>query len=258
MGFIKFLGTAGARFVMMRQLRSSAGLWLAFKSTNIIIDPGPGSIVKCNSSRPKIDPTNLDAIILTHKHLDHSGDANVMIEAMTEGGFRKRGTLFVPSDALGEDGVVFSYLKSHPEKVTLLKKGKFSVGDIKFEVPVRNRHPVETYGLKFFIAGNIVSLIADTEFFDDLIDIYKGSTLLVGNVIFYQKRESAQHLCLEEALRIVKAIKPQKAIFTHFGMSMIKQKLFPLEGKIRQELGMDIKFAYDGLSVELPLTPGKN
>ena len=111
MDFIKFLGTAGGRFVMMKQLRASGGIWLSYKSTNILIDPGPGSIVRCNSSRPKLNPQSLDAIILTHKHLDHANDINVMIEAMTEGGYKKKGVVFVPRDALGPDGVIFSYLK---------------------------------------------------------------------------------------------------------------------------------------------------
>ena len=163
MGFIKFLGTAGARFVMIRQLRSSGGIWLNWKSTNILIDPGPGAIVRVNSSRPKLDPSKLDAIILTHKHLDHSGDINVMIEAMTEGGFKKRGTLFVPSDAFGENNVVFKYAGNFPEKITLLSPGQFSIGDINFTVPVKNIHTqVETYGLRFDFDGKIVSFAGDS------------------------------------------------------------------------------------------------
>ena len=94
---IKFLGTAGARIVMIKQLRSSGGLWLNLEDTRILIDPGPGSLVRCLKSRPRLDPTQLDAIILTHKHLDHSGDVNVMIEAMTGGGFKKKGSFFCPS-----------------------------------------------------------------------------------------------------------------------------------------------------------------
>jgi len=96
MSFIKFLGTAGARFVVMKQLRASGGVWLSVGQTNLYIDPGPGALVRCLSSKPKMDPSTLDGILLTHKHLDHSSDVNVMIEAMTEGGFKKRGTLLLP------------------------------------------------------------------------------------------------------------------------------------------------------------------
>lgn len=251
MSYVKFLGTAGARFVMIRQMRSSAGIWLSHKATNVFIDPGPGALVKCSTSKPKLDPANLDAIILTHKHLDHAGDVNAMIEAMTEGGFKKRGTVFLPQDALGEDGVVFSYLKDFPEKRVILKKGKFSIGDIEFEIPVKNLHPVETYGLKFKLGEEIISLVADTDYFEGLIPAYKGSTMLILNVVFYQKRDDIQHLCLEEALEIIKKIKPKKAIITHFGMTLLKAKPHILEEKIRESLKMDIIFAYDGMKIEI-------
>ena len=39
MSFIKFLGTAGARFVVTKQLRASGGLWLSAGKTNLSIDP---------------------------------------------------------------------------------------------------------------------------------------------------------------------------------------------------------------------------
>jgi ribonuclease BN (tRNA processing enzyme) len=252
MDFIKFLGTAGSRFVTLSQLRASGGIWLKYKKTNIIIDPGPGAIVKCNSSKLKLNPKELDAIILTHKHLDHCGDVNIMIEAMTEGGFKKKGVLFVPQDALGPDGVVFSYLQNHPQKITILKKGNFSVGDIKFKVEAKNIHAVDTWGLKFYLEDEVVSLVSDTKYFDQLIDVYKDSSILILNVVFHQKMDQFQHLCLEEALRIIKSIKPKKAILTHFGMSILQQGPHLLEEEVKKSLDMDIKFAYDGMTLNLP------
>ena len=96
MSFIKFLGTAGARFVVMKQLRASGGVWLSVGETNLSIDPGPGALVRCLNSKPKLEPSTLDGILLTHKHLDHSGDVNVMIEAMTDGGFKKGESCLYP------------------------------------------------------------------------------------------------------------------------------------------------------------------
>lgn len=251
MDFVKFLGTAGARFVVMKQLRSSGGIWLRYKETNILIDPGPGALVKCCTSRPKLNPESLDAIILTHKHLDHSNDVNAMIEAMTEAGHKKRGILFAPSDAFGQEGVVFAYLKGHPENITILKKGDFKVKEISFQAPVKNIHSVETYGLKFYLGKEIVSFISDTKYFDDLIDIYKDSTIIILNVVFYKRPDGFEHLCLEDAIKIIKSIKPKKTILTHFGMTMLKQKPHLLEEELSKELSQDIKFAYDGLTFEL-------
>lgn len=253
MGFIKFLGTAGARFVMIKQLRSSAGIWLNVKKTNILIDPGPGAIVRCNASRPKLDPSTLDGILLTHKHLDHANDINVMIEAMTEGGFKKRGIVFLPKDALGEHGVVYSYLEKFPEKIETLGIGKFRIGDIDFEIPMKNLHPVETYGIKFRINDAIVSLVADTDYCDDLIPAYRDSTVLILNVVFFDRRDDIQHLSLSEALHLIREIRPKKAIITHFGMSMLKAKPHILEQQLKESEKLDITFARDGYSLELPV-----
>jgi len=38
MNTLKFLGTAGARFVVMKQLRASGGIWLTLDETQIMID----------------------------------------------------------------------------------------------------------------------------------------------------------------------------------------------------------------------------
>jgi len=249
--FIKFLGTAGARFVMIRQLRSSGGIWIRSKATNIIIDPGPGALVRCLRSRPRLDPTSLDAVLLTHKHIDHSNDINVMVEAMTEGGFRKRGILYVPEDALGEEGVVFSYIKDYVEKVVVLKEGDYSVGDIRFVVPVKNIHSVETYGFKFLLGHTIVSLISDTKYFDELAKVHAGSHILILNVVFFSPRDEYPHLSLPEAIDLIEKISPQRAIITHFGMSMLKEKPHLLQEKIRKETGREITFAHDGLTLEI-------
>jgi len=43
-GFIRFVGTGGARFVAAQQTRSTGGLWLKYHDTNIYIDPGPARL----------------------------------------------------------------------------------------------------------------------------------------------------------------------------------------------------------------------
>ena len=122
---IKFLGTAGARFVVSRQIRSSGGIWLTLDDTNILIDPGPGSLIRCLNSKPKLNPRDLDGIILTHRHIDHSNDINIMIEAMTNGGVNKKGVVFAPKDAYEQDPVILHYIREQITKTEIVKeKGK--------------------------------------------------------------------------------------------------------------------------------------
>ncbi|MFH0790788.1 MAG: MBL fold metallo-hydrolase [Candidatus Omnitrophota bacterium] len=248
--FIKFLGTAGARFVMIKQLRSSGGLWVSAGGTNVLIDPGPGSIVRCAASKPKLDPSGLDGIILTHRHLDHSGDINVMIEAMTEGGFKKKGVVFCPSDCLGEDNVILKYVKGFPEKIELLLPNHvYRVNNFEFQTSLPHIHRVETYGLKFKIKDTTISLLTDTKYFEGLADFYKTDILIIC-VVLFEPRPDIDHLCLADVESLISQTKPKKAILTHFGMSMLKAKPHIQVKELSNKLGIEVLAAYDGMSLD--------
>ena len=247
--FLKFLGTAGARFVMIKQLRHSGGIWISAKGTQVLIDPGPGSLVRCLSSRPKLEPASLDGIILTHRHIDHCNDINVMIEAMTEGGFKKRGTVFCPQDALDGDPVIFKYLRGFVDKIEVLEEWrKYSVNKFEFETSMRHIHPAQTYGLKFKLNNRSIGLMTDTRSFDALKDFYKVHTLIMS-VVFPEKRPGIDHLSLEEAKELIPILNPKRVILTHFGMRMIAAKPHLQADKLSQELGIEVIAATDGMTV---------
>ncbi len=247
--WIKFLGTAGARFVMLRQLRASGGIWIKSKEVNILIDPGPGSLLRCASSRPKLDPTKLNAIILTHRHLDHSNDVNVMIEAMTEGGFKKRGVVFAPSDAIGEDGIILSHAKGYAGKIEALEPEKsYQVGEFIFQTSPLLKHPCQTYGLKFSMGNTRVAILADTEYFLEIKDYFQCDCLIV-NVVFQEPREGVQHLSFPDVKKIVSALRPKKTILTHFGMTMLKAGPHQLARTLSWETGLEVEAAKDGMTV---------
>jgi phosphoribosyl 1,2-cyclic phosphodiesterase len=250
--FIKFLGTAGARFVMISQLRSSGGIWISFKGTDILIDPGPGSIVRCANALPKLDPGKLAAIILTHRHLDHVSDVNVMIEAMTEGGFKRRGLLFLPKDALARDSIVLKYVQGFVEKIEFLTpSNSYKIQDIKFSTTCPMKHPVETYGLKFDFAGKKVSLVSDTQYFAGLSKFFKHTDILIVNVVFLKPHNGILHLDLESAGKLITEVKPKKAVLTHFGLSMLKADPIKLARSLTKSLGIEVIAAVDGMAIDL-------
>ena len=87
-----FLGTGGGRYVVAKQLRASGGLLLREGKKYLLIDPGPGSLVQL--AKLKIPLNHIQGILLSHLHLDHSADLSVVVDAITEGGFKKRGFCF--------------------------------------------------------------------------------------------------------------------------------------------------------------------
>jgi len=253
MSFIKFLGTAGARFVVMKQLRASGGVWLSAGKTSLYIDPGPGALVRCLNSKPKLEPSALDGILLTHKHIDHSGDVNVMIEAMTEGGFKKRGILFAPRDAFEEDPVVLKYVRGYVEKIEVLKENSdYRLGEIQFSTAQKHLHRVETYGLNFKILPRTISFITDTKFFPELPNLYGGEILVIHAVRLKPVGDdSIEHLSIEDVKSILKKAKPKLTILTHFGMTMIKAKPWVVAADLEKELGLKVVAASDGMKLDL-------
>jgi phosphoribosyl 1,2-cyclic phosphodiesterase len=250
---IKFIGTAGARYVVMKQLRSSGGVWMYVGGTNLCIDPGPGSLIRCLRSKPKLDPSLLDGILLTHRHLDHAGDVNVMIEAMTEGGHKKRGILFAPEDALEKDPVVLRYLRGYLEKVEILREdSRYRLGEISFSTAQKHHHPVETYGLNFNTSPHTVSLITDTQYFPELPDLYRGEVLIIHVVRLNPiGNDPIDHLSIEDVKTIMQKSRPALTVLTHFGMTMVKAKPWEVAKALEKELGLKVIAASDGLKLDL-------
>ncbi len=246
---ITFLGTAGARFVVIHQFLASGGAWLNLGGTQILFDPGPGCLVQ--AAKRKLDPAKLDAIILSHRHLDHSGDINIMIEAMTEGGTKRRGTVFTPADALDQDPVILSYLRSYPQSIQVLSEGgSYEVNDVSFRTPVRHKHQVETYGFIFQTRRHTFSWITDTRYFDDLASNYEGD-LLVINVVRFKSGAPLNHLSLPEVKSIIEEVRPKTAILTHFGMTMWRARPWELAEELGREIGIGVIAARDGLKFDL-------
>ncbi|ATW28314.1 hypothetical protein DCMF_02770 [Candidatus Formimonas warabiya] len=249
-GFIKFLGTAGARVVMSKQLRSSGGIWICLGKCHLLLDPGPGTLIRCWEGSPPLDPTLLDGIILSHRHLDHSGDMNVMVEAMADGGFHPKGQVFAPADVIeGPEPVLFQYLRSYTKKINVLRAGAaFDLKDIRIEVPVRHLHPVETYGVKLFYQDISISCITDTRFFPGLIDAYQADIVMI-NMTFLKPfhSEKAFHLSAEEILPLISCLKPKAVLLTHFGKRVIEAGPEMIAGQLAKETGVSVIAAKDGM-----------
>jgi ribonuclease BN (tRNA processing enzyme) len=176
-----------------------------------------------------------------------------MIEAMTEGGFRKRGVLFAPADALEDDPVVLKYVRDYVKRVEILKENsEYEIGEIQFSTTQRHRHRVETYGINFKTSSRTISLIADTKFFPELPGLYEGEILII-HVVRLQpvKDEPIEHLSVEDVKTIVRKAKPTLTILTHFGMTMIKAKPWLIASDLEKELGTRVIAASDGMKIDL-------
>ncbi|HEY4442124.1 MAG TPA: MBL fold metallo-hydrolase [Candidatus Elarobacter sp.] len=254
---LRFLGTGGARWVVAKQIRSSAGWWLQTGTTNIHVDPGPGALVRTHAQIPRCDPAALDAIVLSHKHLDHSGDVNAMIEAMCQGGWRPRGAICAPRDALdaADEPVVFPYARKFVPREWIVEAnaGPFEVGDVELRAGLRLRHPVETYGLHFRANGATISYVPCTRYFDEIIEDVRPHRpdVLVMNVLLYKEGLDVDHLTFTDARRLVEGIRPGVAIMSHFSTRMLERDPAQLAYELEDATGIKTFAAYDGWTYDV-------
>ncbi len=249
---LTFMGTAGARFMVMKQLTASGGLYLEEGNTRLAMDPGPGAVVQY--AKRKVDLSRLSGILLSHRHLDHAGDVNVMIEGMTDGGFHPQGTLFCPGDALDTDPVVLEYLRGFPREVVRLQPcTRYRLGDISFSTSPRHVHGVETYGFTFGGEdGGLPTLgwVTDSKYYDGIAQDHRAEVMLIHTVLA-RSRPELPHLGLDDAERIVREAQPRLALITHFGMTVWRARPWEVAAELSQRTGVDVRAARDGMRLDL-------
>ncbi len=252
---LKFLGTAGARFTVSTQVRHSGGLVWTLAGTRIWVDPGPGALVRALSSRPKLDPTNVDALVVTHRHLDHSSDATAAVEAMTRGGFSRRAALFAPRSALeGEEPVVLRYAQRFVARSGFLAEGsRHEIAPaVVLETPLAHDHGMETYGYRLSAPGIVAGHVVDTFWMDALVSAYAGVDLLVVNATRAKGRDRRYfHLGVDDAEILVREIRPKLAVLTHFGMQLVRGRAEDAALGISERTGVPTLAARDGWLLDL-------
>jgi ribonuclease BN (tRNA processing enzyme) len=246
---IIFLGTGGARMMVSNQTLASGGIWLKLNGTEVLLDPGPGSIVRVTDR--KLKPEKLSAVIVSHRHIDHSSDVNIMIEAMTVGGSKPHGWFYSPADAVDNEPVIYSYLRKRLDGLGILKEGgSYSINGLSFSTPLLHIHQVETYGITFQSRNHTISYITDTLYFDELLSTYK-SDLLIINVLLMQRIPGVLHLSIPDVKLILLGLKPKVAILTHFGPHLYESNPIQIAEKLTEETGVKVIAALDGMEFDL-------
>ena len=247
---IIFLGTGGGRINLINQVRATGGFLISGRKT-IHVDPGPGALV--NMRRMDLDPLNTEIMVVTHSHIDHIGDAGVLIEGMSRYGLDKKGILIGADDALegATDGQSISrYHLSRVKRTVNAKAGgefAFEGGKFKFTKAVHDNFPA--FGFVLELDGRKVGYTGDTEYFEEMADIYDGCDLLILNVMKPTTDRYVGHLTAEEASRVIGRVQPKLAILTHMGLKMQNYPASKKAAEIEEETGVKTIAATDGLKV---------
>lgn len=226
----------------LRDKRLRASALVRVNAKTLLIDAGPD--LRQQMLRSKI--THLDAVLLTHEHMDHVGG----IDDLRAFNFKQQMAMDIHANAATLRAVerTFHYAFAAerypgvPElRLIPIDRGPFVAAGQQIEaVEVMHGHlPV----LGFRIGG--LAYITDAKTMDeDQIGRIEGVDTLVLNAL--RRRSHPTHLDLDEALALVRRIRPRQAWLTHISHWL------GLHAVVNEELPEGVALAYDGLVVEVP------
>ena len=249
---VVFIGTGGGRINLIKQVRGTGGFRIN-GPPNIHVDPGPGALT--NGVRRRQSPLRLDAAVVTHNHIDHSNDAEVIIEGMCGYGLKRRGVLIgskyvLEGDETG-DRAVSLYHQQMPEEVYTGKAGRkktFNTRNGQFTLEcMRAVHDTpDAFGFKLTIGGKAVGYTSDTEYYEGIGKNYSGCGLLIINVMKPAQDKYKGHMASGEAEKLIAEAKPKLAVLSHFGMKMMWGTAEKVAKEITKNTGAKTIAAEDG------------
>jgi phosphoribosyl 1,2-cyclic phosphate phosphodiesterase len=222
-----------------KRLRTS--VLIELDDINIVIDSGPDfrqQILKENVRQ-------LDAVIFTHDHKDHTGGLD---DVRAFNYIQKK-----PMEVYGEKLVLSTIKKDYdyafaefkypgvPEiNLNTIENKPFKIGKHLIE-PIRGLHyKLPVLGFKI----DKLAYITDMNSIEDKeVDKIKGVDTFVINALRIDKHIS--HFTLEEALAVIEKVKPKQAFLTHISHNL------DFHDNIKQLLPEHVEAAYDGLKISI-------
>ena len=248
---IVFLGTGGGRINLIKQIRGTGGFRINSRSANIHVDPGPGALI--HSIEQRQNPLELDAVVVTHNHVDHISDSMVLIEAMTGYGLKKRGAVIASRDAIEQKGIS-AYHQSRAGTVCIAQYGqrqKFDneKGSFEMEFFTMKHEEPTAFGFKLYLDGGVLGYISDTELIESLGRDFAGCDLLIANCIKPEGDPYKGHLKTADVAEIARVAKPKACMITHLGLKMLKAGPSAEAEKIEKASGVKTTAARDGMKI---------
>lgn len=222
-----------------RRLRSS--ICIETGSLRIIIDCGPDF----RQQMLREDIRSIDAILITHGHKDHVGGlddvrafnyinsrpADVYATMTVQRIIRREYAYAFEKDAY--PGV--------PEiNLHRITRSPFYIQDQKI-IPVQAIHYRNNRHVFGFRINDFTYITDAVEIEEKEMKKIRGSRVVVLNAL--RKKKHYSHFCLEEALSLMKELRPEQGFLTHISHQM------GLHAEMAAELPGNVKFAFDGLSI---------
>lgn len=195
----------------------AAGYLLSHEGTDVWMDAGAGTLTALQDI---MDPADLDAIVVSHIHADHSSDLFPAYHFFRFGPTPRSGLrLFVPAGAADRmrayvDPTGGNFAATFDECVPVTGE-EYRVGGLTFRFG-RADHPVPTLLTRVDAGGRSLAYSGDTGTDCDLVGLAAGANTLLCEATFQGVDKPApHHLTAREAGEIAHRAGVERLILTH-------------------------------------------
>jgi ribonuclease BN (tRNA processing enzyme) len=205
--------------------RAAAGYWLQTESGNILLDISAD--VPHRMAEEELDWANLDAIWISHFHLDHLGGLAPFLFATrsaTQTQQRRK-----PLSIYGPVGLkkilqvidqANNYrLLEQPFPVQLIEVEPESEFELLPELQGRTfstPHTNESLAIRLKDKSDCVLVYtSDTGYNEELVEFAKGANLILMECSFHKNKPIQTHLELAEAMQLARICEPQTLVLSH-------------------------------------------
>lgn len=225
--------------------RLSSSYLLSAESGRLLIDVGPSVVRRLLEAGHTVE--DVDAIILTHFHVDHTADLSTFLFACNYGARERERSLTL---AGGKNlGLFYRRLtRLYPwivpnryELSVRQMRGKvWRLRDLSITWASMN-HREESVAIRVEEGGKSVVFSGDTDYTPALAGLAAGADLLVAECAF-PLRKVKGHLNLETLLPLVRQARPKRVILSH---------LYPEWDDYNAPLPAPLLLGEDGMEIEL-------
>jgi ribonuclease BN (tRNA processing enzyme) len=237
--------------------RASAAFWLETGSGSMLLDCSADAMHRM--AQENLDWANLDAIWISHLHLDHCGGLASLLFAMKHSPqtVRRNKPLRIFSCG-GVERLLKSIDESNdyglfkqPFPVEMREFSDSGKDFLPFEgircETFKTPHTRESLAMRLTNSRNkTVVYSADTSFSEELATFSGGADLFVLECSFYKDKPVNTHLNLAEAMRIAQLAQPRKLLLTHL---YPEWDAIDLPAKARELWPGETIAAHDGLQL---------
>ena len=219
------LTVLGSGCTIPHPTRSSSAYWVETSGGTILLDCSASAAMRM--AQENLDWPNLDAIWISHFHLDHCGGLAPLLagtkHAAATKDRRKPLLIFGPAGLkylIAKFDAVNSYcLLEQPFPVEIIEIDELETFEILpgvDAVAISTPHTAESQAIHIRDGDATLVYSADTGFSKPLAAFANQVDLFILECSFFKDKPSEKHLEFAEAIYLIRKAKPKRAMLTHF------------------------------------------